>query len=316
MSLVLKPIGSGKYSDIFSVESGTDKIAMKISYYREEIVEQFVDQLKKNNTTEAQKIKDMDAISVSNTFSSYVENMAKGGITPHYVFVYSTYDVKSFVERLPDEFVKNRIDELTTYQKRYNNVSFMELYSCDLTAFLTRSKYDETTLKFLIFQILYTIGATQYMLPGWRHNDLSTNNVLVKKKKKNVSTKYTIGDTSFYTSTKLFVGITDFDFVHVPDVKKLENHRVMSGNFKVRAEECISYDTHFFLKSVLRCLSKKHTKNYEETIAFLKDLDLRREDRQENELKHLDPLAILRHRYFDSLKVEIPHEESYKFLDE
>ncbi|ABU44280.1 serine/threonine-protein kinase [Paramecium bursaria Chlorella virus NY2B] len=315
-STLLKPLGSGKYSDVFVVTSGQNKFAMKISYYREETVHDFSDKMKNGDIKGAQRVKDMDAVSVSRKFSEITKILAESKITPHFVHVYSTHDVKSFIDKLPIDMIEKRLKQLSTFQKRYNNVTFMELFSCDLTSFLTKTKYDETLLRSIIFQILYTIAATQKVLPGWRHNDLSTNNVLVKKVDNKISSRYFVNGENFYIDTKIFVAITDFDFVHVPNIKKLENKRVTSGNFKVEGVKNNSYDTHFFLKSILKCLIKRHTRNFQSTIDFLKDLDLKTEDRQPEEIHNLDPLVILNNEYFDSLKKEIKTSHDFSIDNE
>jgi len=310
-STFLKPLGSGKYSDVFMVLSGKSKFAMKISYYREETVLDFSNKMKNGDVKGAQRAKDMDAISVSRKFSEITEMLAKSKITPHFVYIYGTHDVKSFIEKLPFDIMEKRLNQLSSFQKRYNNITFMELFSCDLTSFLTRTKYNESLLRTFIFQVLYTIAATQKVLPGWRHNDLSTNNVLVKKVVKENPTKYSVNGNDFYIKTRYFVAITDFDFVHVPRVKSLENNRVTSGNFRVDSDKNNSYDTHFFLKSILKCLIKKHTKDFQSTIQFLKGLDLKTDDRQNKEISGVDPITILNNDYFNPLKKEI--ETIYEF---
>ncbi|ABT15217.1 hypothetical protein NY2A_B818R [Paramecium bursaria Chlorella virus NY2A] len=312
----VKSLGSGKYSDVFVVTSGENKFAMKISYYREETVHDFSEKMKKGDIKGAQRVKDMDAVSVSRKFSEITRNLAESKITPHFVHVYSTHDVKSFVDKLPRDMISQRLEQLSVFQKRYNNVTFMELFSCDLTSFLTKAKYDENLLRSILFQILYTIAATQKILPGWRHNDLSTNNVLVKKVDNKISSRYFVNGENFYIDTKIFVAITDFDFVHVPNVKKLENKRVTSGNFKIDGVKNNSYDTHFFLKSILKCLIKRHTRNYLSTIDFLKSLGLKTEDRQTEEIQDLDPLIILNNGYFDPLKKEIKTSHEFSINNE
>lgn len=315
-STFLKPLGSGKYSDVFVVLSGKNKFAMKISYYREETVREFSKKMKNGDVKGAQKAKEMDAISVSRKFSEITEILAKSKITPHFVYVYSTHDVKSFIDKLPFDIMEKRLDQLSTFQKRYNNITFMELFSCDLTTFLTKTRYNESLLRSIIFQILYTIAATQKVLPGWRHNDLSTNNVLVKKVVKENPTRYSVNGTNFYTKTRFFVAITDFDFVHVPNAKRLENKRVTSGNFRVDGVKNNSYDTHFFLKSILKCLIKTHTRDYQSTIDFLKGLGLKNEDRQNEEILDLDPIIILNNGYFDPLKKEIKISHDFSIDNE
>ena len=313
---VIKWIGSGKYSDVFLVSNGRKHMAMKISYYRDDTVCKFVNRIKAGDLTGALRAKQTDAIAVGSEFSKFTRGIMDT-VTPHFVLVFCDVDCKSFAERLP-LLTKTRLDDLTPFQRRYNNVCFMEVYSCDMTKYLSRSTYDERTLRTLIFQVLYTIAAMQKLLPGWRHNDLSTNNVLVKKLRKHVAASYTIrlsnaaSPTTFYTDTPIFIAINDYDFVHVPDHPRLENQRVMGGNYKVDGRDNKSYDACFFLKSVLRCIAKKPRKDFAKTVEFLKGIGLRDEDRQNEEIPSLKPLTLLANPYFAPLKKKISVSSAFE----
>lgn len=306
---VIKHIGSGKYSDVFLVSNGRKNMAMKVSYYRDDTVCKFVDRVKSGDLSGALRTKLTDAISVGSAFAKYTRSIMDT-VTPHFALVFCDVDCKSFAERLP-LLTEQRLSNLTPFQKRYNNVCFMEVFSCDMTKYLTRSSYDERTLRMLVFQVLYTIAAMQKLLPGWRHNDLSTNNVLVKKLRHPVAASYTIHSTTYYTDTPIFVAINDYDFLHVPGHSRLENQRVMGGNYKVNGAANASYDSHFFLKSVLRCIAKKPRGEFAKTVAFLKDIGLKDEDRQDQEIKGLDPVTLLGHPYFSPLKKKLKVDNVY-----
>jgi hypothetical protein len=169
---------------------------------------------------------------------------------------------------------------------------------------------DENEIKIVIFQILYTIAATQHALPGFRHNDLSTNNVLIRNNRKKAISRYDVDGMIFYTPTKYSVAVTDYDFVHVPSIKILNNRRVLSGNYKVSDENSVSYDAHLFIKSVYKCFTKAYEKTPDtETHRFLNSLETFTDDRHPHEIPSLDPRKILKHKYFDSLKVA-PHEKA------
>jgi hypothetical protein len=310
MSISLTKIGTGKYSDVFRVQKDNDEFAMKISYYREETVKEFSEKMNMKDLKGAKLAKDRDAISVSCNFSKITEDFRTQGITPHFIRVFESRDVKSFIEKIPD--MQKRITHLSPFQKKYNHVVFMELFESDMTSFLTESECDEDLLRMFIFQIVFTIAAAQNKLPGWRHNDLSTNNVLVKKTDEEVATKYTCGGKSFYTKMRHFVSITDYDFVHVPSAKRLENHRVLSGDFKVSGSPNVSYDTHFFLKSVLKCLAKRHSKG-KSTRDFFKRLELKTDDRHPEEIGSLNPLVVLQDEYFTPMTKKIHTDLKFAF---
>jgi hypothetical protein len=303
----LTKIGSGKYSDIFSVKQGDNCFAMKVSYYREETVKEFMKKLKAGDEEGAKKVKESDAISISARFSRITKQMKQHSITPNFIEVYESRDIKNFIEKIP--ILTSRFNELSPFQRKYNHVTFMELFDTDMTAFLTKKKYDDDFLRTFIFQIMYSIACAQRMIPGWRHNDLSTNNILTKKIQK-TSAKYDVDGKSFFTSWDRSVVIIDYDFVHA-DIPKLDNHRVRSGQFKVLPDKNASYDTHFFLKSVLKCLSKNTNKS-DLTTTFLQSLHLQQNDRHDTEIQMLDPLEILKHSYFEPLTTVIPVEKKYK----
>jgi hypothetical protein len=307
----VRPLGSGKYSDVFLVTWGNKSMAMRVSYYRDDTVNKFVEHLRRGDESAAVKAKQSDAVAVANAFSRFARGLAND-ITPHFVLTYHDADVKSFVERFP-LVTEARSKDLTAYQKRYNNVCFMEAYSCDLTRYLRRCRYDEATLRAVIFQVLYTIAATQKALPGWRHNDLSTNNVLIKKLATPVAAGYSTPVGKFYVSSPVGVALNDWDFVHVPGHPQLENSRVMGGRYRVDASPNKSYDVHFFLKWILRCIAKKPRTQFPETTEFLKRVGLRAQDRQDTNIAPLAPTRVLADRYFDGFKSVIPVTDQYGF---
>ena len=281
---------------------------MRISYYRDDTVCRFMACRKRGDPAGAARVKQTDAVSVQSAFGAYTRGILDT-VSPHFVLTYCDIDVKSFAERLP-LVSPARMDDLTQFQKMYNNVCFMEAFSCDLTRFLTRCRYTESTLRGVVFQVLYTVAAVQKLLPGWRHNDLSTNNVLVKKLRERLPATYSIDGTTWHVTTPVLVAINDYDFVHVPDHPTLENQRVTSGRYKVDGKLNKSYDTHFFLKNVLRCVAKKAVKEFPDTTKFLKSLGLVSPDRQNQEIPTLAPLSVLRNPYFDPLRAQDPSSKN------
>jgi hypothetical protein len=302
----LKQIGTGKYSDIFAVHRGGDSFAMKISYYTEDTIEKFIKKKRYGDIEGAKREKEQDSILVSEKFSKVTTVLLDKKITPHFIRVFEEQDVKNFAAKIPG--LEKRLRNLTTYQIMYNHVAFMDLFDTDLTHLLTRKVLTEAEIKIVIFQILYTIAATQNALPGFRHNDLSTNNVLIRNNHKKEVTKYSVEGMIFYTPTKYAVAVTDYDFVHIPSIRILNNRRVMSGNYKVNDEDNVSYDVHLFIKSVYKCLTKGYEKTPDmDTHRFLNSLETFEDDRHPKEIPSLTPLKLLKHKYFDSLK-EPPSE--------
>ena len=302
----LKQIGTGKYSDIFSVFKNGDSFAMKISYYTEETIDKFIKKKRYGDLEGAKREKEQDSILVSEKFSKVTTVLLNKKTTPHFVRVFEEHDVKNLATKIPG--LEKRLGTLNEHQRMYNHVAFMELFDNDLTHFLTRKVINESEIKIVIFQIIYTIAATQHALPGFRHNDLSTNNVLIRKNREKTITRYDVDGMVFYTPTKYSVAVTDYDFVHVPSIRILNNRRVLSGNYKVSDENSVSYDAHLFLKSVYKCFTKAYGKTPDtETHTFLNSLETFTDDRHPHEILSLDPRKLLKHKYFDSLKV-VPHD--------
>lgn len=305
-------IGAGKYGDVFLVRHGNLAMAMRVSYYRDDSIKTYDEMIAKNDARGAMRAKQSDAVAVGNAFCKYVRTIMDV-VSPHFVYLYSEIDIKSFTERMP--LLAERSQALTANQKRYNNVAFMELFSSDLTKFLQTATYNESTLRGIVFQVVYSIAAMQYLLPGWRHNDLSTNNVLVKQLDRPLRCAYTTPDgVTRYTHVPVLVALNDYDFLHVPGHPKFQNQRVLGGRFKVNANDNTSYDTHFFLKSVLRCVAKKPSSQFPDTAAFFKALGLRSEDRQDVPIPDLAPALVLQNAYFDALKKPIRVDATYAIV--
>jgi len=308
----LKQIGTGKYSDIFAVFKGGESFAMKISYYTEETIDKFIKKKRYGDLEGAKREKEQDSILVSEKFSKVTAVLLNKKITPHFVRVFEEQDVKNLATKIPG--LEKRLGNLSVHQRMYNHVAFMELFDNDLTHLLTRKVINESEIKMFIFQIIYTIAATQHALPGFRHNDLSTNNVLIRKNREKTITRYDVDGMVFYTPTKYTVAVTDYDFVHIPTIKILNNRRVLSGNYKVTDDNNVSYDAHLFLKSVYKCFTKAYEKTPNtETHRFLNSLETFENDRHPHEIPSLNPRVILKHKYFDSLKVAPPDAVSERY---
>lgn len=300
MTMTMGLLASGKYSDIFEVRGEQGRLAMKVSYYSSETIEEFVLNKKNGDSQGARRAKERDSISVSEFFSKITKRLAAEKITPHYVTVYAEHDVKNFVRKIP--VLSDRIALLNKYQRQYNHVTFMELFDGDMTGLLSKHHTTDDILRPMIFHVLYTIAATQKYLHGFRHNDLSTNNVLVKKITPKKWYCYDVDGILYYTNCPYFVAITDYDFVHAPsDAKFLRNMRISSGNYKLKDNRNDSYDMHLFLKSVSKCLDKMPSEYTKHTRSFLKSLDLRVDDRYQIEIKSLIPHRLLSHEYFTDL---------------
>lgn len=293
----LTHVGSGKYSDVFKV--GPAGVMMKVSYYRDDTLCNFIKKAKQGDAKGALRVKGRDAIQVSSKFAKVTMGLMET-VSPHFVIVYCDRDCTSFAPRL-GALLKHRVKDLTPLQKRYNNVCFMEAFHTNLTAYLSRAQYDEATLRAIVFQIVYTLAALQKRLPGFRHNDLSSNNVLVKKLRARPLLSYAFGGRTFYVAAPVLVALSDYDFTHVPGHAQLSNERVTSGKYRVDGRRNDSYDTHFFLKSVWKCIQRRADR-FPHTVRFLQRLRLKQEDRQNGTvIPRVVPARLLRDPYFAPL---------------
>lgn len=297
-------VGSGKYSDVFRVRDARQRsgrgVMMKVSYYRKDTLCDFLRRAREGDVDGARRSKRRDSIMVSSAFARVTGRLLEK-VSPHFVIVYCDADCRNFAPKLK-LLLAERLASLEPLQREFNNLCFMEPFDSNLTQYLLRGRHDEATVRGLVFQVLYTLAAMQALLPGFRHNDLSSNNVLVKSLRRRMQAAYTPpGGPTFYVSVPVLVALSDYDFLHVPDHPVLTNERVVNGRYRVDGEVNRSYDTHFFLKSVLKCLAARKAR-YAETARFLQGLGLRGEDRQNTEIPGLDPLTLLKHPYFDPLK--------------
>jgi hypothetical protein len=302
-------VGSGRYSDVFKVSSGHRSVIMKLSYYRDNTLCDFVSQLRRGNPEAARKAKNKDSIMVSAAFSNATNALVAKHASPHFVFVYCHADCRNMAPRL-QPLLKERIKTSTKVQLKYNNACFMEVMSGDMTKWLrgSSSSVNDNTVRAALFGVLYTLAVLQKAYPGFRHNDLSTNNVLIKKMRKPMKIGYIFDGIKYYVSTPVLVAISDYDFTHVPGHHNLQNERVTNGKYRVSETPNKTYDTHFFLKSVAKALAGKKANVLPSLREFLKTLPFQKEDRLDTqEIPGLEPDVLLKHPYFNALrKASIP----------
>lgn len=317
--VVLTFIGSGKYSDVFKVTDGRGhSVVMKLSYYRDATICNLVDRAK-----DPSKPKVRDSISVSAAFGKVTNAMVSQGASPHFVTILCEADCANLSKRLAP-ILGDRLKTASKLQLKYNHVCFMEVFTEDMTKWLRKGPPDEQ-VRAAIFQVLYTLAALQAKFPSFRHNDLSTNNVLVKKLPKSTpfSAGYVLPDgTSFAVKDlPVLIALNDYDFTHVDGIPALENERVLSKKYKVTNAPNPTYDTHFFLKSVWKTTSSQPAKD------FLRTLPLKKEDRLEDYnvennpgsgvrgvvIPGLEPLALLYHPYFAPLQNSQATAPVYRF---
>ena len=298
-------VGAGKYSDVFKVSARGKTVIMKLSYYRDTTWSDFVKKMRLGDVDGARKTKNRDAIMVAAAFANATNELVMRGISPHFVVVYCHADCRDVAPKLK-ALIQERVKSSTKVQMKLNNACFMEVFSGDMTKWLRgRSVLTDASVRAAIFGVVYTLAAVQRVYPGFRHNDLSTNNVLIKKLRRPMRASYAIDGRTFYVTAPVLAAISDYDFTHVPGHAKLSNERVIGGRYRVTAAPNPTYDTHFFLKSVLKSLHGKFKRPgaLPETQRFLRSLPLNMlEDRLDTQpVAGIAPAELLGHAYFGPL---------------
>jgi hypothetical protein len=305
VDLVVRKLGSGKYSDVFAVEiqhATRGKVAMKVMFYRDSTLCRAARAALQGDVQAAVRIKRHDAVSVSREFSRLSQDWLHA-VSPHFVIVYVCEDVDGVADRF-GHVLGHRLKTLTPLQRKHTNVSFMEMFDANMTTALARGLASEAAVRQLLFQVLYTLAALQRILPGFRHNDLSTNNVLVRHTRP-WTARYSYRGTVFVLAgVPMFAAMADYDFIHVPGHSLLCNERITGGRYPgIGPSVNPSYDAHVFLKSVSRAIAPSAGR-YPHLERFLKSLELMPVARPTDDdvMPRLVPATLLAHTYFEGLR--------------
>ena len=296
--LVLRYIGSGRYSDVFRVAWRRLAVILKVSYYRDTTLRGFSRAIRALDYAEAKRVKRTDAVVVASQMGRIANSCIQKRVSPHFVLFYGDVDCKNFVHKIRHAIPARKMSPI---QLKYNNLSFLEVFDSDLTSYLAHTRVTDAHMTSILFQIVYTLAALQKLYPGFRHNDLSTNNILVKKKP--FAAWYRSGHGVFYAQSPVFVAISDYDFTHIPG--RVENERIVSGQYSIDASDNPCYDTHFFLKTVGKCLAKSKCR-VPGTMKFLRSVGLKSSDRPSVCVEALIPARLLQHTFFHTLACPTP----------
>lgn len=318
----VKYLASGRYSDCFVVKiSPSREVVAKVSSYREGCLRAIARCMQTDRYERARQILKSDAVSISRQICTITNLLLSREATPHLVWSFGGLDSKGFVGQalkthLAPPFRKRTKEcrqEKCNLQLLYSNISFHERFHHDLTDFLHDNHVTAYALKCIIFQVIYTIGCLQQIMPGFRHNDLSTNNVFVNfGPSQHACSSYTLGQHVMYTNIpNILVAIADWDFafckepvVYGGHTVNLQNERVVSGAYNLKPRTNATYDVHFFLTTLLPRLSGR-PRSYSEAIGFMKMVTGKWSDRVDILLPRLEPMELLNHSFFDELR-EIP----------
>jgi hypothetical protein len=351
----LRHIASGTYNDVFSYElPENEKAVLRLSYYNKSTIQSMEDLIAQKKATggpeyanrksraykqlmvQARNVCSTDSVWIKIHFSDLTNFLVKNNVSPHFVYTLSSKDCKKALEHiskaLPINTLKNRTDTKSSCHTRYNNISFQEPFDMDVTRALKRARdpqdltfrMTDDDLRSIIFQVLFTLATLQHYVPMFRHNDISTNNVLLKNIPMN-ATRYTyqLYDMRFQlVGPRLFAAIHDFDLAHADAYImhmggdrarfSLQNKVVMKKGFKGNATGAgaiapdydPSFDAYFFLR-VLRGQISGESGTYPQTHAWLKN-ELMVDKYPLKYLQTVDPtfvpVNLLRSNYFNALR--------------
>lgn len=299
----IKRIGSGTYNDVFKIfpyetdPSGNPKdapsIVMRLSYYDLHVLQEALKSLdghivksKRKLTVSnddakltACRINRVDPVKVKNNYSIVCQNLIVNRICPNLVYIYHHTDYRNFFDH-----VKHLVPEkrLAQPQQEFTNISFHELYTTNLHHAILNKMVNEDQLRNIMFQVMYALATLQHYLPGFRHNDLSASNILLKLYPCDASRHHTYGipGTSFGLKDEgVFAAVWDFDLAHAPgrcvqldkyaadmahEGYNLRNYIILNSKFSNYKKDTSvqnindvfnpSFDTYFFLSSTLKAL--------------------------------------------------------------
>jgi hypothetical protein len=350
----LRHIASGTYNDVFSYDlPASDKAVLRLSYYNKSTIQRMEDLIVEKKRTggpeysdrksqaykqlmvQARNVCSTDSVWIKIHFSDLTNFLVKNNVSPHFVYTLSSKDCKKALEHiskaLPINTLKNRLDAQSSCHTRYNNISFQEPFDMDVTRALKRARNPQDAfrmtdddLRSIVFQVLFTLATLQHYVPMFRHNDISTNNVLLKRMPMNTNRfTYQLYDMRFQlVGPRLFAAIHDFDLAHADAYImhmggdrarfSLQNKVVMKRGFKGNATGAgaiapdydPSFDAYFFLR-VLRGQISGQSAAYPQTHAWLKH-ELMVDKYPLKYLQTVDPtfvpVNLLRSNYFNALR--------------
>ena len=188
--------------------------------------------------------------------------------TPHIVLPITTFNtsIKPFISLPKDNIVNNK--KFDTFVKKYRKGEYYDNVSVlisewansgDLLEFIKGNHQNLKTKHWrgIFFQLLSVLAIIQAKYPGFRHNDLKANNLLVHKiptSKNNNKFKYKINGQSYVVPNIGFqIKLWDFDFACIPNI--VDNSKVeaeWTDRINVNPEQNRYYDVHYFFNTLTK----------------------------------------------------------------
>jgi serine/threonine protein kinase len=195
-----------------------------------------------------------------------LSNFVINNQTPHIVLPIATFNtnINMFISLTKNNIISNKKYE--QFVDKCKNNEFHDTVSVlisewadggDLLDFL-RDNYNKLSIRewrVIFFQILSVLAVIQTKYPGFRHNDLKANNILLQKINnidKNNIYKYNINNNEYYVpNIGLRIKLWDFDFACIPN--EIDNSKVFADwtdRINVKPEPHPYYDVHYFFNTL------------------------------------------------------------------
>ena len=186
--------------------------------------------------------------------------------TPHIVLPLATFNsyIEPFISLKTNKYVSNK--KYDAFVEKYNNKELHSTVSIlisewanggDLLEYM-RNNLQNIELKewrVLLFQILSVLAVIQKKYPGFRHNDMKANNILIQRIDDNIQGnffQYDIDGTEFFIPNIGYqIKLWDFDFACISGI--VENSKVNSkwtNQMNISNRQNRFYDICFFLVSL------------------------------------------------------------------
>jgi serine/threonine protein kinase len=188
--------------------------------------------------------------------------------SPHIVLPITTFNtsIKPFLSLTKNNIVSNKkFDQFVErYEKGeyYHNVSVLVsewANGGDLLDFI-RKNYKIMDLKhwrIILFQVISVLAVIQAKYPGFRHNDMKANNILIHNIDKSQDNKkfiYKINNEIYNVpNIGIQIKLWDFDFACIPNL--IYNSKVdaeWTNKINVKPEKNRYYDIHYFINTLTK----------------------------------------------------------------
>lgn len=330
----VQKLGSGTYNDVFTFVCNSYPVVLKVSYYDPHVLTYIINNIqdrirlhKKKITLDdeakelAVSLNKIDPVKIKNNYSIVCRLLIDYNVCDHFVYIYHHTDFKGFHSRVRHLLPEKR---LLNEHNRFTNISFHEKFNGNLHQFLAAERLTEKQVTSVIFQVIYALCCLQHYLPGFRHNDLSTSNILINKyaSKGNCLLQYNVYDFSLQIQDcGVFAAIWDFDLSHAPgwlcsskrvnsknDIQKhamnLRNFVILQSRFANYQKDLsvryindsfnLSFDVYFFLHNVHKIIKNK--KSYVNLKDFIgKTLGIVNDDSQLETYQHYPEERLFPH---------------------